>query len=450
MSEVTTTLTHARTLSATKPLEWAILGCIALAILSDALDGFTLYGFPLRRILHLSFLFISLGTIFYWRNEIRLTPPCKASALDNSLRLATLLVVYAVIITAGKTFLLWDQLSEEKLLFVSTRIFHLALVAYVFWYSYRITRAMVPQFAKMIVDLMIAVGVVVAVVALCDYIAAKLGYSLFVRNSLGTDYGEIPVKFIYYSYHRAMGSFREPSHFGAYLMPLYFIALARGRLIAAVVICTAAILSLSLIVYFSALLSIIVVAMWMLVCGGGGRQKFWLISVGVSALASTLLAWCLIYGYDATTGGYFQSRLNLVSQSQEVIPGRDYVFHYLLSRPVEIFGQGLGYSSFDIANFLGATRPASFLSLIFYLYASVGVLGLVLAIAVFLPLIGGLRSMASHEDSNNFWIGLLSSVIVVVLLWCFLIEEPSVQGMLILGFATGLLYRSQHLGLGNA
>lgn len=448
MTVVTTILTRFGTLSAIKPVEWAIICSIALAAFSDALDGFALYGFPLRRVFHLSFLFISIGAMFYWRNEILLRLQGNASALDNSHRLAALLFIYAVIVTAGQIYLLWDKITAERLFFVSVRIFHLGLIAFVFWFSFRIARAMEPYFARIIIDLLIAVGVVVALVAICDYVATRFGYVLFVRNAEGTGYSEIPIKFFYYGYHRAMGSFREPSHLGAYLIPLYFMALSRARLIAAVTICAAAIISLSLIVYLSLFLTVMVVTVWLLLCGG--RQKFWLINIGVSWVASTLLAWGLVYSYDATTVGYLQSRLDLVSQSRAVIPGRDYVFYYFLSRPLELFGQGLGFSSFDIGDFLGSPRPASFLSVIFYLYASLGVFGLVLAIAFFLSLITGLGSMARHENSSIFWKGLLSAVIGVGLVWCFLIEEPSVQGMLILGLATGLIYHSRQLGLGNA
>lgn len=423
----------ANLLRAERPNDLLVVICLVVALASEALDGFAIYGFGVRRLLHLVFLFCSLVVFINWRGRLNLFQ-VESAPLRMALTLFGCAWVYVVLLTLINFANLRQYQEIESIKFILFRLAHFALILYAFAFAYLFASRLTAARSIWLVDLIVVVASVISAFAILDYVAARFGFDLIYRNAQGTGGGELFTKFYYYGYHRAMGGFKEPSHFGAYLAPFYLLAISRQRVILATLIGVAMMLSLSIIVFAVLSLTFTLVSLALLV--RGISQKNWLsLSFAVSFI-SALIAWGLVFSYGADAGGYFLGRYELMAGSDERIPGRDYVFKYILSIPVEIFGQGLGFSILEMSAFFESSLPISFLSFVLNFYVSAGVVGLfVIALAMFLFVIALL--IAVPKENNFFSVGIFSSVVSVACVWALLIEEPTVAGVVLFGLAAG-------------
>lgn len=240
-------------------------------------------------------------------------------------------------------------------------------------------------------NLLTQVGLIVAGYSLYVYLAQLVGFWEIPRTRMGTggqDFTVQAVKF-QYEFHRALGSFREPSHLAEWLIVPAISSLAvktKRALVSRLVMLAAIVLSGSLLAVFA------LAGAWLtLVLIGFSSTKSARLIVGASA--SVVL---VVYVFDAVIGlGYVQVIQDRIDGALRLgIEGtnRDYIFRYVIDNPPSLIGYGLGNASLMLTEAVGTDLVASHLSLyVHYLYA-LGIIGIALLAWHFtLPLILAVR-----------------------------------------------------------
>lgn len=241
-------------------------------------------------------------------------------------------------------------------------------------------------------NLLTQVGLLVAGYSLYVYLAQLVGFWEIPRTRMGTggqDFTVQAVKF-QYEFHRALGSFREPSHLAEWLIVPAISSLAiktKRALVSRIVMLAAIVLSGSLLAVFA------LAGAWLtLVLIGLSSTK----STRRTIVGASALVLCVVYIFDAVVGlGYLQviqDRINDALRLGVEGTNRAYVFHYVVDNPPSLVGYGLGNASLKLTKALGTDLVASHLSLyVHYLYA-LGIIGVALLVWHFtLPLILAIR-----------------------------------------------------------
>ncbi|MFV1976252.1 MAG: hypothetical protein ACC651_10930, partial [Candidatus Scalindua sp.] len=193
-------------------------------------------------------------------------------------------------------------------------------------------------------NMVVVSGVVVSAYAVYVYMAQIYGLPEIFRGRIGTGGGDQPVAFTY-AFHRAMGSFREPSHLAQWLVLPFFMTfigkslwyLAARIIIVFVVLMTG---SLTGIVAISSgyIFSMLVVFTL--------RKA---IASTIGLLAVLFLAWSLFYMVALPNEGgsidilaIILDRLNLILQNGIEASNRGYIYEYVYHHGIPFVGYGFG------------------------------------------------------------------------------------------------------------
>ncbi len=285
---------------------------------------------------------------------------------------------------------------------------------------------------RAICSLLITVGVGVALYAIYAYAAQLLGLWEIPRTRMGTggqDFTAEAVEFSY-AFHRALGSFREPSHLAEWLIvPIVASLSAKNRkaLIARFVMLGAVVLS-------GSLLGVIALAgAWLatLFLSVSGARSTWR-----TLARASVPAVIVVYFTDAVFGigylGTIRDRLSEAFAFGIESTNRNYIADYVADTPFPPFGYGLGNASLRLTDALGTDLVASHLSLyVHYLYA-LGILGLALVAWHFsIPLIMAFQAGAKR-------LPIYAQAFVVAHVACLVLyaggpEEPSLIHAVVVG-----------------
>lgn len=258
----------------------------------------------------------------------------------------------------------------------------------------------------------VIIGTVVSIIAIYYYFVRIYGLPAFLPNRLSTG-GKVPTEFGTYTYafHRAAGTFREPSHLAEWLIVPFFLSFiyCEKRFNAYVIIIGATILltgSMTGIIggIIGFVAAVIITNVFKL-----NNLKI-LIRVIVLTLIVLIIFNVLVISYTAEKINIFKiinDRLSpILFKGGMVQSNREYVYKYISNNPPSLlFGFGLGNSNILFSQYLNNDLICSFLSLYFnYLY-STGVLGLILlCIFLFNPVIKVMLSKKSRQDSQIIFI----------------------------------------------
>jgi len=258
----------------------------------------------------------------------------------------------------------------------------------------------------------VIIGTVVSVIAVYYYFAWAYGLPAPLPNRLSTS-GNIITKFGIYSYafHRAAGTFREPSHLAQWLVVPFFLSFIYCKKkinIYAIIIGITILLTGSLtgiiggIIGFIA--AIIITNIFKL-----DNLKIFIRVVGLTLIVLIIFN-VLAISYTTERANIFKIINNRLSpilfKGGMVQSNRGYVYKYISHNPPSLlFGSGLGNSNILFSQYLNSNAICSFLSLYFnYLY-STGVLGLIfLCIFLFNPVIKVMLSKEIRKDSQIIFI----------------------------------------------
>jgi hypothetical protein len=245
-------------------------------------------------------------------------------------------------------------------------------------------------------------GSVIAAIALYIYIAQIHGLPEPTRTRIGGAGVAQSVVFTY-DFHRAMGTFREPSHLAEWLVvPLLLSVIYRGRWLNGHTILMSVVLLLT-----GSLTGMLGVVAGLLagatILGGFQRHHVRTLLAAVLIFAVALQVFAVfVRTYEDRVGvdliEVMLTRVLPMLESGVTQSNRGYVYAYLGSQPLPLWGHGLGNASIALTSWMGSAAMGSHLSLYLNVLFSGGPIALLLLV-VFLayPLVGfyfrqGLRS----------------------------------------------------------
>jgi len=215
------------------------------------------------------------------------------------------------------------------------------------------------------------------------YFAQLAGWPEIPRTRIGTD-GVAQITEFQSLLHRAMGSFREPSHLAEWLLvPLVLLLVASRRLAPALLGGTTLVLTLSLAGLVATGVAVVVSLLGMLSFRRPGSLRQ-VMHVAAALSICGLAAGGVAQSYIGVRGSVVQ---NVIERARPVIEARGLrasnrgeIIDAAQALPLTLVGRGLGIANLDLTQRLGWPIPASFLSVYRFALHSVGVVGLALLV----------------------------------------------------------------------
>ena len=278
----------------------------------------------------------------------------------------------------------------------------------------------------------IRVATWVAAFAIYVYVAQTVGLPEPPRNRIGTS-GEEQVVHFTYAFHRAMGSFREPSHLAEWLvLPLFATLVMPGRqhVRIAVLLGSAMLLTGSLTGLSGCVVgAVVAAALFKVLKPGRGLMGpvilRLLILVCVAGAAFAALAVANDEGSTDVLSVLWERVQSLLNEGAAG-SNRDYVYEYAAEHGWTLWGQGLGNPNLRFAHDLGSSAPVSFLSLYLTVLYSGGVLGLgLLVLLLSVPLRAACRASRMVQGPPRmqlFW--MVSAYCGWLMMFAVHSEEP--------------------------
>lgn len=286
-------------------------------------------------------------------------------------------------------------------LYIAVRYINILSFASAFYLTYWLLKS---GYQKELVRMIIIVGLIASAGAGYVYLAQILGLPELPRTRLGTSGGAQATTFSsgMFSYRRALGTFREPSHLAEWLMLPFFLSfLRRDRLgkWGRIAIGGTIMLTVSLTAFFSVALG---TGLSMLLTNPFNRKYMRLLGLAViiggvlfvvlqnivvgSGLDGSTLAAVVTGRIGTTIGGGFGKT------------DRAYVYELMAEHPLPALGYGFGNGNLYGSALTQNDAVMSFLSLYVNTLYATGFLGFaVLLIFIFRPVVQYLRSRARRQ-----------------------------------------------------
>jgi hypothetical protein len=270
------------------------------------------------------------------------------------------------------------------------------------------------------------------------YLAQRYGLPEPERNRMGGN-GWDQVTTFEYAFHRAMGTFREPSQMAQWLVvPLFLSQFGQKKLswLASTLIGSALLLTGSLTGILAGFAGI--VAGLILTNPFHQSNRKLMLRVGLLIGVMFLIFGFFAFSYDdgdVSLSDALMKRINpILFEGGMKESNRDYVFLYFETEPVPWFGVGLGNANLDMTSSLGLDVVASMLSLYFNTMYAGGIVGSALLFyAMFLPVYKAIRNIKNAERT------FLTITIAAYCAWLVIFSVLSEEPHFMFGVAVGLL-----------
>lgn len=290
-----------------------------------------------------------------------------------------------------------------------------------------------------IVRWIVWIGTAMGAVALYVYVAQLNGWWEPVRSRMGTGGGEQATVFTY-AFHRAMGTFREPSQLAEWLVLPFFLSFTyRSRIPWAPTICMGSALLLTgsltgIVGTLAGLLGAVILT------NPFSAARLRLLAQVTLALAVSMVV------FDRLAMAYGPAKVGLFEVLQERLEpilfaggmeesNRGYIYEYVASQPFPVFGAGLGNANIVFAEHQGNPLMVSFISLYHNSLFSVGLVGLVLLAAFLVRPLLGVRRVPSHARDRRFLV-LLAAYVAWLVMFGVHSEELAIPFGIVLALLT--------------
>lgn len=261
-----------------------------------------------------------------------------------------------------------------------------------------------------IINFCINLGLVISLYSIYVYYAQLHGLPEIPRTRLGTS-GEAQATAFTYAFHRAMGTFREPSHFAEWLLLPLFLSLYKSKnvfnyktlIIALALAMTGSLTGIA--GFFGG--SLIAVLLCVRLNTKVVMPALKIISLAV--VAGIIFAFFVTIKSgekESSVAGILWSRLAPIAAEGGLrSSNRDYVYYYLDRKPFTIFGDGVGNPNIEFSKFIGSEATASFLSLYITTLYSAGYIGFILLILFLMsPVFVAFKSRKQIDDNQFFYL----------------------------------------------
>lgn len=275
------------------------------------------------------------------------------------------------------------------------------MIAYIFW------NLLFKGYYERFIQYFITLGCIISTLAIYIYVAQIFGLPEIPRTRVSTSGTIVDEIRFSYAFHRALGTFREPSHLAEWLILPLFLAFSQGRK----KIVSQLLMSLTLLLTGS-LMGVLSIGIGFLTSLAvfnpfGKRTLKILLYTVVIISAGYLLASFSISSFARSDTGIIQVVLERLSPILERgIRGsnRAYVYDFIDITSVPLAGYGMGNANLMLTNFLGGRAVSSFLSIYYgtlYSTGYPGVLFLIIFLAV--PIITVLKNKSAiKQDLTQF------------------------------------------------
>lgn len=292
----------------------------------------------------------------------------------------------------------------------------------------------------------INLGFFIAIYSFYTYFATLYNLPELPRNRLGTGGAEAVTSFTY-DFHRATGTFLEPSHLGEWLsLPFLLSFIIQERLIIFKRVTMGIVILLT--GSFGTILSIILgLCLTVLILLVDLRRNALMLSMLKYIFVATLLIIISFLLINILLSGIFidqlGERLSSLTEFGLVGSNRGYVYLFLANNPVPITGYGLGFSNLFLTNISGGTAMMSFLSLYINTLYSSGIIGfIILIVALFYPLFLIIINSSRNKKSDVFYI--VWAYITLLILFIVNMEELTVTFAISYASVINLLNTKKH------
>ncbi len=323
-------------------------------------------------------------------------------------------------------------------IYITLRFFKLAAflasLSIVFW-------LVINGYRDALVRWIVILGCVVSGLAIYVYVAQVVGLPDIPRTRLGTAGGEAGTTFTY-AFHRAMGSFQEPSHLAEWLVLPFFLSMGSGQ---------------AIINYRSALIGVVLLLTGSLTgmisaAAGGGialislihRDRatfYWALRTCLIVVAFVSLLILVInltvksndeVGVDLWK--VITDRMSPIIEEGLGQSNRDYVYEFISTIDFPIFGNGVGNTNLLFSQDLGIDVVASLLSLYLSTIYSLGILGgILLFIFLVLPLFVLLKSFRG-TNVQMAW-----AIVAAYMSWLVMFSVHSEEFSMMFGISYALI-----------
>lgn len=281
------------------------------------------------------------------------------------------------------------------------------------------------------------IGSAAALAAVYIYFAQVNGWWEPGRTRMGTAGGQQAVTFAY-AFHRAMGTFREPSHLAEWLVLPFLLAFTyRGRTR------TLHLLTLSAAMLLTGSLTGIIAI-------GGGLGGALMLGNPLHRkrlrvplrLAGVAFAGMLVFNAVAVSNGASAADLLEVvtTRLEPILEGgigqsnRGYVYDYAATQPLPILGTGIGHANLVFTAESGSLWMASFLSVYLNTLYSLGIPGLVMLLLMLaVPVLRLVRAPVFRTDPD------LMLLMAAYLGWLLMFAVHSEELTLVFGILYGFM-----------
>ena len=270
-------------------------------------------------------------------------------------------------------------------------------------------------------------GVVISLYAIYVYVAQIYGLPEIPRGRIGTGGEEQSVTFTY-AFHRAMGSFREPSHLAEWLVLPFFMTFWRktywnlsARITIVFVILLTGSLTGIIAVSIGYLFAILLVFQLRIALMN-------ILKIGLVLLFSGYLFSIIVFPNEGGSADIFAVLLDRIIPILEDGLGasnRGHIYEYVTQHSIPLIGYGFGNANLLIGEYMGLGLMGSFLSFYLNMLYSLGYLGFLFAIIVLIaPVFLLLRFRAIDKDRLFV---LLGAYFGWLLIYSGLTEELSIS-----------------------
>ncbi len=377
------------------PLGASVLRAFTILFFMSSLAAYNFGPVPIPWMGQAGFVAAAVGLILYV-GKIRIVP--GAGWLLFFLGWAFLLNT----LNAGEFSNLMPPLATLPYpLFIAVRYVNVLSFAGAFYLTYWLLQS---GYQKEFVRAIIVVGLIACAGAGYVYIAQIVGLPELPRTRLGTAGGQQATSFSsgMFSYRRALGTFREPSHLAEWLLLPFFISfLRRDRFgkIARTAIGGTLLLTVSLTAFFASALG---AGIAMLLTNPFNRRYAKLVGGSVLVAGGLFVALQNVVvgaGVDGSTlAAVVTGRIGATLGGGFAKTDRAYVYELMSEHPVPMLGYGFGNANLYGSNLTQNTAVMSFLSLYVNTLYATGVLGFItLLIFLFRPIVQYLRSRPRRQ-----------------------------------------------------
>jgi len=282
------------------------------------------------------------------------------------------------------------------------------------------------------------IGAIASFYALCEYFLYGTGFALIERTRAGAFGTEGQPIYFTYAFHRAVGTFIEPSHLGVFLIIPTLLGLSLKSFFESRVLPVLTMSTLLLTGSLTAILSVIAgviaafVGFW--IVAGWRRAAKCVLLFTIIAIIGWVIFVVSVRVYTASESSLHQAHTGSATgfvvrrASSLIVDGMDttnraYIYRAIMADSLPIVGYGLGNAYVVLSHLVGIPQIASFLNLYLNALYSGGIVAVILTIGyLLLPLIlWFFLPFRIKFDLGNFYI--FATYMAWLVVYCGLFDE---------------------------